>query len=306
MCIYARKDDARNIKRLTRVFRDIAWLGHLSVVSYRALNVHNFTIIIARITYVSSVCRLRANKGWSRNRARGFSGAGAPGTRKVSRYVDPVVARKWNQIFSKARVPYAIRAKKKKKKKKGRTRAIERAQSDLWSWFTYPRGSARSGYHPPPSFTSPWSTHFPPGCISRCFDIIEHRCRLATVRLISLQAHPGALCVGNGPQQWKTGGGGRERGWRDSVGPLGGSRFSRIIPSTSRGTPRRARPFAPSVPHGTRRLRPLSRDEGRCSIYSVINSAAASSFSPARARHCSLAIWIMWHPSFTSFSNRSR
>lgn len=115
--VYARKDDARNIKRLTRVCRDIAWLGHLSVVSYRALNVHNFTIIIARITYVSSVCRLRANKGWSRNRARGFSGAGAPGTRKVSRYVDPVVARKWNQIFSKARVPYAIRAQKKKKEK---------------------------------------------------------------------------------------------------------------------------------------------------------------------------------------------
>lgn len=42
---------------------------------------------------------------------------------------------------------------------------------------------------------------------------------------------------------------------------------------------------APVRPLGaTRRLRPLSRDEGRCSIYSVINSAAASSFSPARAR----------------------
>lgn len=152
MCIYARKDDARNIKRLTRVCRDIAWLGHLSVVSYRALNVHNFTIIIARITYVSSVCRLRANKGWSRNRARGFSGAGAPGTRKVSRYVDPVVARKWNQIFSKARVPYAIRAQKKKRKRKGRGPQREhKVISD-------PDLRIHAGAHdrdPPPSFTSP-------------------------------------------------------------------------------------------------------------------------------------------------------
>lgn len=115
--VYIRKDHGRNIKRLTCVCRDIAWLGHSSVVSYRALNMHNFAIIIARITYISSVCRLKTNKGWSRNRARDFSQK-LPGPVK-----SPDMLIRWscaNGIKSFQRREFLRRPARKKWKREGR------------------------------------------------------------------------------------------------------------------------------------------------------------------------------------------
>lgn len=150
-----------------------------------------------------------------------------------------------------------------------------------------------------PAFYLPLIDPFPSGLyISRCFDIIEHRCRLATVRLISLQAHPGGIMRRERSPTMENRGG-RERGCRVPR--------PRIIPEHFSWDSEACALFAPSVPHGTRRLRPLSREKGRCSIYSVINSTAASSFSPARARASSQLSYVNGiYPSFLPSSNESR
>lgn len=130
----------------------------------------------------------------------------------------------------------------------------------------------------------PRSASFPPRHVYHGVSVLSSGASmpLATVRLISLQAHPGALCVGEDRQQWET-------RWGPTAVPVLAHNPRALL---SWDSAEACAPACPLVPFSIRRLKLLSRGSplyifrykfgrGSCTPRLSIGSPSCALYGPA-------------------------